>query len=573
MLRASLAGDGLGLLWRVSTNAASVFEQVPRGMLPATTTGDQCQDLTTFGAWLTARAALLEHLGDDPILPLLQTPFTVLGSRAASGAARALVAAATALLDEAMSEGADSVWAAMRLETVSVTSARGEEVVALSPLHPILLSQVVASLDGLAAAARAEAPALHLLAQRWDVPSVVPHVWEGELIDALAWQTSPRWAPCYGGALTTRGAVSTATHLAARALVQLRPHTRACLRVIATSDEQEVVDGLAALLEDEPFGEVVVHTARAVQTDGSADGLRVEPRTRHDRAHLVVSRASPAPAAAKAPPGMERWTPHPWRNAEAGAQRLSDVRPFDRATWAVVVGDRLTGPPPPSSFVLARGFTGREEVVVLCNDLRAASSSLASIFASTGHADPRPKELERRARAIAAARAGILTLAPRAVADVSGALAEHAAMRLITEEGALGKLTLPSTQALLGPRGVAAALAGDAFGDRVELVLTLSDAARPASAWAPEVLRSASRVFALADDPTLGPAVRALLSRIFDDGTDAGANVANAITRGRALKVRLLAIGLVVEAPITVSEGVTAIVTSASGELDRLING
>jgi hypothetical protein len=575
MLRASFAGEGLGLLWRVSMNAASVFEQVPRGLLPATTTGDQCQDLAGFGAWVAARAALVELLGEDPVVPLLQTPFTVLGSRPAAAAARALVTATGALLREAERAGSDRVWAAMRLETVTVTSARGEEVVALSPLHPVLLPQLVAHLDSLATAARAEAPALQLLAQRCDVPPVVPHAWEGELVDALEWQTSPRWAPCYGAALTAHGAVSAATHLAARALIQLRPHTRACLRVIAAGDEQEVVDGLAAMLEEEPCGEVVVHTAKAVQTDGGAGAgtLRIEPRTPPDSAHLVVSRARPAPAAATAPQGMERWTPHPWRRAEAGAQRLSDVVTFDRATWIVAVGDCLTGPPPPGSFVLARGFIGREEVALLCNDLRAASSSLVSIYASTGHADPRPKELERRAREIAKARAGILTLGPRAVADISGALAEHAATRLITEEGALGKLTPATTPTLLGPRGVNAALAGDAFGDRVELVLSLSDATRPASAWAPEVLRCASRVFALADEPTLGPAVRALLSRIFVDGTDAGANIANAIARGRPLKVRLLAIGLVAEAPLTVTEGVTALVTSASAELEALING
>ena len=576
MLRASLAGDGLGLLWRVSTRVETVLEQIPKGLLPATTTGDRAQDLSGFPAWSAARASLLELLDDDPAPGLLGTPYSALGGRAAAAAARALVAAGKSLLSEAASRGPDAMWDALRLETLTVTSARGEEIVCLSPLHPVLLTQLVQRLDGLAVAAAARPLAQRLRAQHIDRPPLVPSLWEGELIDALPWMPSPRWAPCYGALVTAHTTVATAAQAVARAMLHLRPHARSCLQVIAADDAQEVIDGLAPLLDEDMYGAVVVHTRHAVEVpdnDEPGRDVQIEPLTEESPGHLIVRRARPADSPSAPPAGMETWTPHPWRSATAGAQRLATLPTAGRATWTLVVGERLTSPPPKGTFVLARGYMLDEEIVVLGSDVRPICAPLEPVFDVAGLADPRPKEQERRAKELARLNAGLLTLGASPGIDPSAALAEAVARGELSDAAAFGHLSPRAVATLLGPHSGSVTLGGDAFADRVELTLVVSDTSRPASAWAPAPLQRALEVLQLADDPALGDAVRALLRHAFEDGTEAGAEVANAIQRGKRLKLRLIALGSVEEAPLQLGAGTQAQVRGAVKELGRVIHG
>lgn len=537
LLRTSIEHDGDPLAWHLASGVASALERLPKGVAPVAHGDAALTQLPTLTAWRGARAELIAALGADATTQLLSAPYVALSAKAPLTAARELLAAAAALRDEAAS--ADLLHAVMQLDTVTVTAASGEAVAMLTPLHMILLGQLVQRVDQLASAAKREPAGRVLAAVAADAPPAVPATWRTSDGATLRWRLSPRWTPLYGAPLTDVGTVANATHAAGRALLTLRPHARVALCVVAEDDEQEVADGLAALFEEDlGLQGVRLHSRRSVDAgELAATGkLVVEGVDGSARPHLVVRRAAASDQRAAALPGT--WPAVQWRPAAAGPAPLGALS-SDAGVWTLVIGELLTGPPPPGATVLARGLSQREEAVIVAHDSRPLIAAARQALMSGPMTDTRPRAVERAVRSLASVNAGMLDLGDAVRAELAATLAVAGAAQALSDEAITAHLSARARAALFGPSSVGVAIAGEALRDSVALAVCVASTRREDTLSARAAVARATELFA---DGAHRAALTQVLARAFDDVGGEGVFVADALRSGRPMTARFVSV-------------------------------
>jgi hypothetical protein len=553
LLQASLEGGGDCLIWECAGPPAAAAERLPKGLAPAEPLSPA--PTAALVAWRQTRAALLQgarQFGELSVHALTEAPWSVFGAPTLAPLLDEHVKAGRALLAEAKAQGS-AAWAdALDLETVTLRSVTGGQLVVLSPLHPILLIQLAERLPVLARAAKAEGAARAAFAAAGDAPPLVPMAWMAEGI-TLPWAESARWAPCYGDAPQPAGDLRAVSQAVVSSLLRLHPHAALALRIAAEVGAADVASAVAELLTgnpdlDDAHAQIETSGEAAVELgDGAAGRVECTPVDPRSSPHVVIRRA-PAAVPQAVPPTerLDGLAPGPWRAGEAELRALNAVGalPSCPTTWVVVAGRRLGGEPPRKWRVLMRGSSGPDELVVLTADLRAASLALEPAFKALGVSDLRPTALQKHADRLAQTNGGLLAMDSAATPSLATPMARQRALAELSGEACIGLLDVEARRVVFGAQPGAFAVAGEADKAEVRLIFIAGDLSLAAAKWAVKPLSRALELASLCEGRgTASEAARAALARLFHGQGDQAAFVERALRLGRPVVARALAFG------------------------------
>jgi hypothetical protein len=467
LLLRSLQDGPRELRWIVrGEDPSRVFVKLPRGLgEPVAARAAPAELRTQLDAWTNARAGLLESLGgaERAVDSVSLFPYTALGAADVAERARGACQAAEDLLANASKLGADALRWALDLDTVTVASVVGRASVALSPLHPLVLSQHLQKLPEAAAAARADGPLRTVLAARLERALHAPSAWPGDGETVLVPSSPATGVIGFGSSrrILTWDDVGSVSAAVVSRLLEITPHAALGLRIaIDAEDPDAAVEGVASAVQAAGLsGRVWLHVGKHVIASELLSSLISEgrmtllpPPTAEERPHLVLRVRHGEPALSQAdagsPPYVEAVAAALGREVGqvrlgAGAVTLSNVSgspSSEDAGWEAIIAPRLVGPPRRGSSALMREARPGAELAVLTRDLRAAARELEPSLQQLGLADMRPKTVRSLVTALAAGSAGVLALAGPNERQLAAQLLEHALFERLGDDAAVAMI-------------------------------------------------------------------------------------------------------------------------------------
>ncbi|MBL8619379.1 MAG: hypothetical protein JNM72_27440 [Deltaproteobacteria bacterium] len=513
LLTAGLGAGGDALEWPCAGDPGAVTVALPKGLRPADRRPGSSG--AAWEAWTEARAALIEAAltahqpSGEPMEPhalveaLIDAPHTVLGAPDVAELAERAAAAGRLVLAEARAEGPDAMDAALGMETVTLRSANGQVVVALGPLHPVLLCQALERLDTAARAARLTPGAARAALAAWaDRPPSVPMCWAGQ----LPYTGGPRWAPCFGAKLPLGASVGDLIPALVGSFLAVHPHAAHALRVRAHEAAAQVAEGVSEALATSPAADHATAVIEGAALRGADLGeraaarVRLEPSDAQVPPHIELRRAAPGPAApVEAPACAADLCAGPWRAAVVAATPLAaacEPLPGSGRTWLAVLGGQLTGPPPARWTIIARADCGPDELVVLTREVDPLAEHLR---AAMGIAAGRARDARVRLQELCAPNLGIIALDGAGSPALSAGTASREALAQLGPDARLLHLDAELRTALFGGARGALAVAVELSKQGPRYAFGAHDQKLPKERWATEPLKHAAELVTLAE--------------------------------------------------------------------------
>jgi hypothetical protein len=539
LLVAGLERDGEPLEWFLRTDAhGEVLAKLPRGFGEAQvrTRPMDASLVRLVEAWRDARSALIATLGgaDATLDALYRVPYTALGYAPVQSAAAALVGRSDDLLLAAAALGPGDAAGALAFDTVALRSVSGRETVLLSPVHPLVVGQLLARVPAFEHASKARGLIRTLLARATDVTLRAPSAWPPSpslqpscpVAGVVGFETEPRAV----SALDLQGI---AWRLLSR-LVDTHPSSLLGARVsVAAGDPEPIVTGLAEYTTADPrLRTLWVHVDRSVTAD-SANALITANRLelvaeadRNERPHMSLRVVAGDVVRDVAPPG---WEPGARSALSAcGVQDAAvlgtgraDLAPWapgsmDDAGWEAVIAPHVTGPPRANATVIIRDRFGNADVAVVTRDIRGASRLLEETFRKLGVEDFRPRTMRALAAGLASVTGSLLPLAGSVSGSVAGQLLELALFERLGDQAQVARLGPDDASLWCGddvPEGDAVALALTARDGRLRIVLGYGTLDPMNVAALAQRIDRASEIAAAMGRPSTAEAGRTLVDR------------------------------------------------------------
>lgn len=489
LLVLSAQSDGAQQTWLVRGDPTSVERQLPTahehssGSLPNDALRDAC------ATWKATRSALVGELTLNDASAarayhrFIDAPLLTLHSEDLRGAIRRHLASSTDLLTQAAALGdAEAAITVLNLETVLVRSRSGPAYLALSPLHPLWLSQIAARYRALVEEPDLDNTARALLAWSLVTSPAAPPSWPlatSEWLERATGRTSMVTYQSRTESSETSSVREAVDKLLAR-YVDMHPHANLGLHVeVAGRGASGALEGVAAFLERNATTKkawlhsdtsLEVRSTTAVSQMEEGRLLLVPVQRQQERRHvhvaLVVDPAPPEPQFDEpvAPraightggvgtlptqfairggalyvetpleghpelqaieclvAGLENRTPRgafAYRGHSVAMSAVLSGAPTASVTWNAVIASRLSARPPVGYHLLLH-----ERVAEGCE-----------IGAVTTNIGPTGRWLEKTLCGI-----GVQDLRPRTLQHLAGVLANAGGRGLVSLDGGSGQL-------------------------------------------------------------------------------------------------------------------------------------
>ena len=550
MVNAVLGGEGEGLVWATGAAPHALIAALPSSLAkPRSADLDPLRPLPQFAVWVSARAELVAALGED-LETLSSAPFVALSSADRWAIAARLGGAALALLEAAGAAGSDALRCALDLDTAQI-AVRGEtRLIALTPLHSVVLTQLLQRRRLVCAHASPTESRIALAGLR--APLAVPASWPTPT-GPLSCGPGPRFAPLFGAPPSLAG-VESVLAFVLDGLTRLLPHARLGVTASAEEHPAAVLRGLTTAMAATPaVSAAVLHARSALSLDDRATALvdegrlRLEPLEPGVRAHLYVPKVARTLAAAIAPTELlGRSLPGAWSLADDGVADLVGVPvPQDAAAWTLVLG-ATRGAPPRPQFVLSRGAVAGLLYTVVCGDPRAAARALTPAYKALGVEKLTPRTIENLTRDLSFGAGGMISLGADPASALGAMLAELSLSIHLGEDAVHAGVANGRGDPIFGDASAPVALAAAMEHGGVRIALAAASLA-PLGERERTAVAAGMEVVSLANgDTPLAGAARVLFAEALQSGWRRhadGPRVIEAILLGASLRAEPLLLG------------------------------